>query len=27
MSYRNYIMTQSYQSHSSPSWWRLYWHR
>jgi len=27
MSYRNYIMTQSYQSHSSPSWWQLFWHR
>jgi len=27
MSYRNYTMTQSYQSHSLPSWWQLYWHR
>jgi len=26
MSYRN-TMTQSYQSHSLPSWWQLYWHR
>jgi len=27
MSYKNYTMTQSYQSHSSPSWWQLYWLR